>query len=187
MEAIDSVYTPRVTERYRKIFGEMALGALNLTDANPEGKIQVFVPNGHEGRIRIQLGELPKDAVVTLQAPTGAPKFLKKQGEYSWKISELLTAQNKGENPPGLVEPQPDSKYFSDVYTITLRLKTNRGAENVGFNLTSAQAQQDILAPAQAQKDILASAQTQQDITAAPVLITYIVVIYPPLQSDELP
>jgi hypothetical protein len=158
---------PKLTDRFGHIFGEIATGSLYLTDS----KVDLFVPPGHDGRIRIQVvSNLPDNAEVVVQGPKGIPKGMPKLGEYSWPLSTFLTPSDvlTSVSAQGTETSEPETKYFSSVYTLTFVLRQIR--EIVAS--TDATATK----PPVGKLELV-----------APVQIKYIVVIYPPLQSEDLP
>ena len=88
-------------------------------------------------------------------------------GEYSYPLSTFI-APEKGlaaaNNLQEIQISEPETKYFSNVYTLTFVLRRNK-ADSASIEATP---------------------RPPID-TAVPVLIRYIIVIYPPLQWEDLP
>jgi hypothetical protein len=158
----------KITDRYSHIFGEIATGSMYITDANQQSnKVDIFVPSGHEGRIRIQIvSDLPKNSQITMQGPKGLPQGMPKPGEYSYPLTTFLATNSAlvATNSTGTQMSEPDLKYFANVYTLTFALRPLVDSNNNA-----------------------GATVTERVTTETPIQIKYIVVVSPPLQSDDLP
>jgi len=161
-KSIEGISNDRIAERFGKMFGEMTVGLLILTQDNSQGLIHIVDPPAHDGSIFFKIENLPDGAQVWFQGPKRVlPVRVRTSGEYKLLISDLLcekdnkcTQDATTMDPSGVVEPA--SQYFHDMYTVTVKLvrTSGNGAERVEI--------------------------------PSPVIVKYMVVVYPPLNTDEL-
>ena len=145
------------------MFGEMTVGLLILTQDKSQDLIHLVDPPTHNGSIFFKIDNLPDGAQVWFQGPKPAPKKVGKSGEYKFLINELLcdkVKDNKCEQDATAMDAscvvEPASTYFHDMYTITVKLVRTSGGGAERVEIPS------------------------------PVIVKYMVVVYPPLNTDEL-